>query len=34
MVQCPYSPWGGAWVDVYVIAIHSGGSGTTGRVGR
>jgi subtilisin family serine protease len=29
-VQCPYSSWGGgAWVDVYVIAIDSGGSGTT-----
>jgi subtilisin family serine protease len=28
-VQCPYSPWGGAWVDVYVIVLDSGGSGTT-----
>ncbi len=29
MVQCPYSSWGGAWVTVYVIALDSGGSGTT-----
>jgi subtilisin family serine protease len=30
LVQCPYSPWnGGAWVDVYVTALDSGGSGTT-----
>ncbi|HLM66415.1 MAG TPA: S8 family peptidase [Longimicrobium sp.] len=29
LVQCPYSPWGGAGVDVYVIAIDSGGSGAT-----
>lgn len=29
-VQCPYSSWGGgAWVDVYVIVLDSGGSGTT-----
>ena len=29
MVQCPYYGWGSSWVDVYVIAIDSGGSGTT-----
>jgi subtilisin family serine protease len=28
-VQCPYYSWGGAWVDVYVVALDSGGSGTT-----
>jgi subtilisin family serine protease len=28
-VECPYSPWGSAWVDVYVTALDSGGSGTT-----
>jgi subtilisin family serine protease len=29
-VQCPWGgTWGGAWVDVYVIALDSGGSGTT-----
>ncbi|HKP77173.1 MAG TPA: S8 family peptidase [Longimicrobiaceae bacterium] len=28
MVECPYSPWGSAWVDVYVTVIDSGGTGT------
>ena len=29
-LECPYSPWGTAWVDVYVTAIDSGGSGKPG----
>jgi len=28
LVECPYNPWYSSWVDVYLTAIDSGGSGT------